>query len=110
MTEPGVDADLPSAGREPDGRDVPAPLRAALVQAASDVLGTLEPVEVPASLRAVRQFAPRRRASAGAGPLWAALSDDGFRARVRRSWAAGHPEPSEEPSRPRTPAWDAAAA
>lgn len=76
-------------GTEPDAArsDVPPELRAALVQAASDVLGTLDPPEVPVALRAVRQFAPRRRSSAGAGPLWSALQEDGFRARVARTWA-----------------------
>ncbi|MGN8245359.1 NYN domain-containing protein [Cellulomonas soli] len=80
---------------EPGGSpevEVPAPLRAAIVQVAGDVLGTLEPVEVPATLRQVRQFAPRRRALAGAGPLWAALHDPAFRARVVRVWAQGHRE------------------
>jgi len=110
MTDPGTDADLPPVGQEPaDGREVPAPLRAALVQLASDVLGALDPPEVPATLRAVRQFAPRRRASAGAGPLWTALADDGFRARVRRAWTAEHPEPTEGGTAPPTPSWDAAA-
>lgn len=72
--------------------EVPAPLRTALVQVAADVLGALEPAEVPATLRQVRQFAPRRRAGAGAGPLWAALQDSAFRARVVRVWVQGHRE------------------
>lgn len=80
--------------RAGDGRtgEVPADLRAALVQVAADVLGTLDAPDVPTTLRAVRQFAPRRRASAGAGPLWSALQDDGFRARVARVWATDHPD------------------
>jgi len=71
---------------------VPAPLRTALVQIAADALAAAEPVEVPPSLRAVHRFAPRRRATAGAGPLWAALQDDAFRARVARVWAQANPE------------------
>ena len=68
-------------------------MRAQLVQAASDALGTFEPVEVPASLRAVRRFAPRRRASAGAGPIWTALvHEDGFRSGVARVWSLANPE------------------
>ncbi|GAA3820289.1 NYN domain-containing protein [Cellulomonas soli] len=87
MTEPSpVDADPGPA------TDVPAPLRTALVQVAAEVLGTLEPAEVPATLRQVRQFAPRRRAGAGAGPLWAALQEPAFRARVVRVWTQGHRE------------------
>ena len=78
-------------GTGDDAAQVPAALRSALVQVAADVLGATEPVEVPASLRAVHRFAPRRRASAGAGPLWAALQDDGFRARVARTWAQANP-------------------
>ena len=50
------------------------------------------PVDVPPSLRAVHRFAPRRRATAGAGPLWLALQDDAFRAKVARVWAQSHPE------------------
>ncbi|MEN0130060.1 MAG: NYN domain-containing protein [Brevundimonas sp.] len=72
------------------GADVPAVLRAAIVRAAADVLGTMEPVEVPTSLRAVARFTPRKRAAAGAGPLWLALDDEAFRSRVARHWAAAH--------------------
>ncbi|MEZ0447819.1 NYN domain-containing protein [Cellulomonas sp. ICMP 17802] len=82
-----------SADGTDDGTgDVPAPLRTALVQVAADALGAAEPAEVPPSLRAVHRFAPRRRASAGAGPLWSALQEDAFRARVARVWAQANPE------------------
>lgn len=79
-------------GTGDDATEVPATLRTALVQVAADVLGTTEPVEVPPSLRAVHRFAPRRRATAGAGPLWNALQDDAYRARVARVWAQANPE------------------
>lgn len=79
-------------GTGDDAVDVPAPLRTALVAVAADALGAAEPAEVPPSLRAVHRFAPRRRASAGAGPLWAALQDDSFRARVARVWAQANPD------------------
>lgn len=92
-----------------DAVEVPAALRAALVQVAADVLGAAEPAEVPQSLRAVHKFAPRRRATAGAGPLWIALQDDAFRARVARVWAQNNPElasslaaDADEPARPAT--------
>lgn len=97
-----------AAGAPADRSDVPPTVRSALVQAASDALGTFEPVEVPASLRAVHRFAPRRRASAGAGPLWTALQqEDVFRKGVARVWAQAnpalaaqvvdeHPEPSPQ--------------
>jgi len=74
---------------------VPHAVRAALVTFAADVLGAMEPRDVPAGLRSVRQFAPRRRASAGAGPLWAALTEDGFRAKVAGAWTKAHPELAE---------------
>ncbi|GIG34614.1 NYN domain-containing protein [Cellulomonas oligotrophica] len=97
---------------EQDVRPVPAPLRAAVLRLAADVLGEVEEVQVPASLRAVRRFAPRRRAAAGAGPLWAALhEDDGFRARVTRVWALGDPATAQQlagDERP-SPSWAAAA-
>lgn len=80
------------AGQRQDsapGDDVPEVLRAALVRLAADVLGGLDPSQVPASLAAVRRFAPRRRAVAGAQPLWLALVQDGeFRGRVSRVWLA----------------------
>ena len=57
----------------------------------------LEPVEVPASLRAVHRFAPRRRATAGAGPLWSALCrTTRFRSSVARVWAQANPELAAE--------------
>ncbi|KQY24916.1 hypothetical protein ASD16_05435 [Cellulomonas sp. Root485] len=80
------------AGTGDDAGEVPTALRSALVQVASDVLGATDPVDVPPSLRAVHRFAPRRRATAGAGPLWLALQDDAFRAKVARVWAQSHPE------------------
>lgn len=79
-------------GTGDDATQVPTTLRTALVQVAADVLGTIEPVEVPPALRAVHRFAPRRRATAGAGPLWNALQDDAFRARVARVWAQANTE------------------
>ncbi|ROS30900.1 NYN domain-containing protein [Cellulomonas sp. PhB150] len=79
-----------------DGRDVPDVLRAALVQAASEVLGRMEPVEVPTSLRAVAKFTPRKRAATGAAPLWSALHDEPFRARVAREWATGRAAAGDE--------------
>lgn len=72
---------------------VPAAVRAVLVRLAAEVLGTTEPADVPPALRQVRRFAPRRRASAGALPLWSALeSDAAFRARVARVWAGARPD------------------
>ncbi|WP_426592241.1 NYN domain-containing protein [Cellulomonas sp. McL0617] len=86
--------DLEDASSAPDDRsDVPSSVRAVLVQVASEALGGFEAVEVPSSLRAVSRFAPRRRASAGAGPFWTALQqDDGFRSGVARVWAQTNPE------------------
>jgi len=86
-------ADVHEAAPRPD---VPPALRLALVEAAAQALGTFEAVEVPTSLRAVHRFAPRRRASAGAGPLWTALQEDTFRAGVARVWAQKNPELAAE--------------
>ncbi|GEK19711.1 NYN domain-containing protein [Cellulomonas xylanilytica] len=100
-----------AGGTGDDAGEVPAALRVALVQVAADVLGSAEPAEVPPTLRAVHRFAPRRRATAGAGPLWTALQDDAFRARVARAWAQSHPElaaavaaDATEPATPSLPA------
>jgi len=84
------------AGQEHDtaalhDAQVPEVLRSALVRLAADVLGDSEAAQTPPSLVAVRRFAPRRRASAGALPLWAALhEDEAFRARVTRVWLHAH--------------------
>jgi predicted RNA-binding protein with PIN domain len=76
---------------------VPAAVRSAVTALAAEVLGALDPAAVPASLAAVRRFAPRRRATAGAGPLWSALEqDDGFRAKVARAWSQAHPAEAAE--------------
>ncbi|MBD7917112.1 NYN domain-containing protein [Cellulomonas sp. Sa3CUA2] len=78
-------------GSDPDLPDVPDALRSALVRLAADVLGDIEPAHTPSALAAVRRFAPRRRAAAGAQPLWVALHDDeAFRARVTRVWLQAH--------------------
>lgn len=78
---------------EPSGDLVPDAVRAAVLPLAAEVLGALDAAAVPASLAAVRRFAPRRRAVAGAGPLWLAVErDDAFRARVARAWAHAHPD------------------
>ncbi|HWJ84506.1 MAG TPA: NYN domain-containing protein [Cellulomonas sp.] len=77
--------------------DVPDVLRAALVQTAADVLGRMESAEVPPSLRAVARFTPRKRAATGAAPLWAALHEEAFRARVSREWTTAHAA-DEEPT------------
>ena len=72
---------------------VPDAVRAAVLPLAAEVLGALDPAAVPASLAAVRRFAPRRRVTAGAGPLWLAVErDDAFRARVARAWSHAHPQ------------------
>ncbi|MCG7287751.1 NYN domain-containing protein [Cellulomonas sp. ACRRI] len=78
---------------EPAPDAVPEAVRAAVLPLAAEVLGALDPGAVPASLAAVRRFAPRRRVTSGAGPLWLAVErDDAFRARVARAWSHAHPE------------------
>ncbi|MGW6129998.1 NYN domain-containing protein [Cellulomonas sp. NPDC055163] len=72
---------------------VPDAVRTVLVRLAAEVLTTIELADVPAALRQVQRFAPRRRASAGALPLWSALEGDAaFRARVARVWAGARPD------------------
>lgn len=83
---------------------VPTAVRALLVEAAADVLGTLDPVLVPVALQRVKAFAPRRRASAGAAPLWRALVDDaGFRHAVAAAWSREHGTETRAPSDPSVP-------
>jgi predicted RNA-binding protein with PIN domain len=89
--------------------ELPVEVRAAILRTAAEVLGSLDPLEVPAGLRHVHKFAPRRRATAGALPLWTTLTvDDGFRGRVARVWSQARPRladhivgthtPADEPS------------
>jgi len=80
----------------PTGEVVPDVVRQAVLGVAAQVLGSVPPAEVPAALRQVQRFAGRRRATAGAAPLWAALtSDDGFRSRVAAVWSQARPELAE---------------
>jgi hypothetical protein len=72
--------------------ELPADVRGSILRTAAEVLGSLEPAEVPVALRQVHRFAPRRRATAGALPLWTTLTlDDGFRGRVARVWSKARP-------------------
>lgn len=83
--------------KEPTGDAVPDVVRQSLLGVAAQVLGSLPPMEVPAALRQVQRFATRRRATAGAAPLWAALTtDDGFRSRVAVVWSQARPELAEQ--------------
>ncbi|HEY0118731.1 MAG TPA: NYN domain-containing protein [Cellulomonas sp.] len=86
---------MTAADDEPTPPEVPEALRTALVRFAADVLAAMEPRDVPAGLRAVQRFTPRRRAAAGAGPLWTQLAEDGFRAKVAGAWSKAHPELAE---------------
>jgi predicted RNA-binding protein with PIN domain len=86
---------MTAADDQPAPTAVPEALRVALVRFAADVLAAMEPRDVPAGLKAVQRFAPRRRAVAGAGPLWTQLGDDGFRAHVARAWSQAHPDLAE---------------
>lgn len=59
------------------------PVRARLVQLASDVLGAMAADDVPAALRPIAKFTPSKRIRLGATALTAALdTDDAFRAEV----------------------------
>jgi len=67
--------------------------RRRVLTVAADVLGALPESDVPVALQRVRRFAPGRRASAGAGPLAAAVErDPGFRSRVAAGLRADQPE------------------
>jgi predicted RNA-binding protein with PIN domain len=84
-----------TAAADESPTEVPEALRTALVRFAADVLAVMEPRDVPSGLRAVQRFAPRRRAVAGAGPLWTQLADDAFRARVAGAWSQANLELAE---------------
>ncbi|UJP39214.1 NYN domain-containing protein [Cellulomonas palmilytica] len=75
-----------------DDAQVPASLRAELVAVAARTLAGYDPSAVPPALRRVAAFAPAKRATAGAVPLWGALADEHFRSRTARTWAGEHPD------------------
>jgi predicted RNA-binding protein with PIN domain len=64
-----------------------------VVDLAADVVGALPAEEVPAPLRRVARFEPRRRARLAATPIAARLeNDEAFRARVAEAAREGQPE------------------
>ncbi|MFE4465816.1 NYN domain-containing protein [Oerskovia sp. NPDC056781] len=96
-------AEIPgaSAGAPPEGDvsrpPVPPEVRTQLLELAARTLGAWDPATVPAALRRVRTFAPRRRAASGAVPLWQALeSSPSFRSAVAAAWSTAHPREARE--------------
>jgi predicted RNA-binding protein with PIN domain len=82
-TGPGEQLDQP----------LPEAVRQRVVEAAADVVGSLRTDEVPAPLRRVARFEPRRRAKLAAVPIAAQLeNDDDFRERVAESARESQPE------------------
>jgi predicted RNA-binding protein with PIN domain/cell division protein FtsB len=71
---------------------LPHPVRQRVVSLASDVLGGLEPEQVPASLRQVARFTAAKRARLGGSAIAAAVEvDPGFRRRVLDAARTAHP-------------------
>jgi predicted RNA-binding protein with PIN domain len=74
---------------------LPDAVRRRVLESAANVLGALEPQDVPAALVRVRSFTPARRADRGAVPLLAAIErDETFRVRVASAVRAESPEPA----------------
>ena len=63
-------------GGERDGAALPAAVRQYVVSAASALLGSLKPAEIPLPLRKIAQFAPARRARAGGVTIMDTLETD----------------------------------
>jgi predicted RNA-binding protein with PIN domain len=73
-------------------RPLPEAVRQHIVEAAAELIGSLPPDEVPAPLRRIAKFEPRKRARRAATPIAAQLEhDEGFRARVVESVRDAHP-------------------
>jgi predicted RNA-binding protein with PIN domain len=82
-TGPGEQLDQP----------LPEAVRQRVVELAADAVGALPGDQVPAPLRRVARFEPRRRARLAAAPLAAQLAGDAeFRERVAEFARAGHAE------------------
>jgi len=101
LAEPVPGAEIGS-GAEVAGPPVwpealPDPVRLRLAELGADAVGTLPPVDVPASLRQVARFAPAKRARLGGSTIVAALrAHVGFRTAVVQ-WAREHRVEAVEP-------------
>ncbi|MEU4543373.1 NYN domain-containing protein [Nonomuraea dietziae] len=83
---------MSSAG-EGLSRPLPEQVRLNVVDLAAQVLGTMPAVAVPAPLRGIAKFDPRKRAKLGGAPIAAQLENDKeFREAVAESVAKGWPE------------------
>ncbi|GAA2383285.1 NYN domain-containing protein [Nonomuraea africana] len=83
---------MSSAG-EGLSRPLPEQVRLNVVDLAAQVLGTMPAIAVPAPLRGIAKFDPRKRAKLGGAPIAAQLeSDKKFREAVAESVAKGWPE------------------
>ena len=86
----------PGPGSRASGRghvsSLPQPVRQRVVSLASDVLGGLEPEQIPASLRQVARFTAAKRARLGGSAIAAVVEvDPGFRRRVLDAARTAHP-------------------
>lgn len=97
MDDPTATPEAPGPG------DLPHPVRQRLVSLVATVLPDL--TAPPAPLRRVRDFAPARRARAGAVPILAALGDDDFRQSVARVVGRGAPAEQDDPPGAAARAW-----
>lgn len=71
--------------------ELPTPLRARLAEMAAAAVGGLPSVDVPATLRPLARFTPRKRARAGAGQLIGELAASAaFRSTVLAWWLEHH--------------------
>jgi predicted RNA-binding protein with PIN domain len=80
------------AGEQLD-QPLPEAVRQRVVEVAAEVVGGLTGEEIPAPLRRVARFEPRRRARLAATPIAAQLEkDEAFRGRVAEAAREGQPE------------------
>jgi predicted RNA-binding protein with PIN domain len=74
-------------------RPLPEAVRQRVVEAAAELIGSLSPDEVPAPLRRIAKFEPRKRAKLGAMPIAAQLeNDEAFRTRVVEAMRGAQPD------------------
>lgn len=89
---------------------LPPAVRARVAGQVAEALGSMPAEDIPATLRRVARFTPRKRVTAASGPLLAALDDETFRAAVSAELRKKRPDSIAAVTDPEAAALDPAEA